>query len=105
MGNIKKDQSISFKQDIPAAILGGGYSSDRQMPGEYICVNKGNVSYSGNSESFVDMGASVDFETVLLPKFDRHTKVTGLDMSASLETLRPLVPAIVHRSCSDQTWD
>lgn len=67
---------IKDNQNIPVALLGGGYSSDRQMPGEYICVNKGNVSYSGNSESFVDMGSSIDFETL--------NQVLNTDISAGL---------------------
>ena len=51
-------------ENIPVAILGGGYSSDRQMPTQYVCLNKGNMTYSGNSVSTISMGASVNFEQI-----------------------------------------
>jgi len=46
----------------PAYVLGGGYSSDRQMPTLVPCINTGPKIYNGDSKSVIYFGDSRSFE-------------------------------------------
>lgn len=60
---------------LPAYELGGGYSSDRQMPTYLICLNNGTKTFSGDSKSTIFFGDSRSFE--------EFQKDLNVDVSAS----------------------
>lgn len=58
----------------PAYKLGGGYSSDRQMPTYLSCLNNGTKTFSGDSKSTIFFGDS--------RSFDEFQKDLNVDVSA-----------------------
>lgn len=60
---------------VPAYELGGGYSSDRQMPTYLSCLNNGTKTFSGDSKSTIFFGDS--------RSFDEFQKDLNVEVSAS----------------------
>lgn len=52
------------ENNIPAALLGGGYSSDRQMPTKFKCLKDGTIVRSEGSKSVIQMSDSIQFSEV-----------------------------------------
>ncbi len=77
-GNLKSNlhYNIAIARTPPAYELGGGYSSDRQMPTNLPCLNNGTKSFSGDSKSVIFFGDSQTFEAF---QRDLNVDVTAPD--------------------------
>lgn len=73
-GNLKSNLH-NFDETPPAFELGGGYSSDRQMPTYITCLLNGTKTFSGDSKSTLFFGDS--------RSFDEFEKDLNVDVTAS----------------------